>query len=100
MTVGGRGRCGIYSVRPVECALYPFTGEPELVTLLPRRPFCPPGSWQSTPSGETQKALLRQKAEERRIFDRFVDEWNASLTAPASEQDFFDHLVARYQKLI
>ena len=96
MTVGGRGRCGIYSVRPVECALYPFAGEPELVTLLPRRPFCPPGSWQSTPSGPTQSALLRQKREERQIFDRVVDDWNAALTAPASEQDFFDHLIGRY----
>jgi Fe-S-cluster containining protein len=100
LTVGGRGRCGVYAVRPVECALYPFTGAPDQIVLIRRRPYCPSDSWQSTPVDEPRNAaLLRQKEAERRCFERVIDEWNAALRGPATEADFFTHLLAAYQQL-
>src|SRR5262249_29915466 len=45
LTLDGRGRCGVYGVRPVDCARYPVFVERDVVSLPRRLPLCPPGGW-------------------------------------------------------
>jgi Fe-S-cluster containining protein len=101
-TLGARGRCGVYHARPVECALYPFTGQSDQVVLLRRRPYCPRDAWEPAPVDEPRNAaLLMQKQAEAECFDRVVDDWNAALAThgPATDEEFFAYLLAAYERL-
>ena len=111
LTVGERGRCGIYQVRPAQCSRYPLTfdqpsNEPfneGRAKLIKRLPYCPPDSW-SLAMLDVEGERLRHRGHERNVLvhDRVIERWNeriATTNPGAGEQDFLDYLLASYERL-
>lgn len=103
VTVGTRGRCGIYSLRPGVCATYPTSLDGGLIGLDGGGKYCPPGGWQL--AGIDVPAFRLQHRGRKRhdlVHDALVDAWNARILAASeawSEQYFFHYVLNAYRDL-
>ncbi len=84
LTVGERGRCGIYDLRPAVCRTYPTgLGDDGAVHLEAGGQYCPePWSLERI---DVPAFRLRHQHRDRQIalWDALVDGWNARLRADA-----------------
>ncbi len=105
MTIGGRGRCGIYAVRPALCAAFPAHFQDGVMTLVRVRPFCPKGSWRlgelDAPAHRQTQAVMDTQTI---IFGAVIDAWNRHVQVQTSGDQqqagaFFAFLHAAYNVL-
>jgi Fe-S-cluster containining protein len=100
--MNGRGRCGIYGVRPLVCQTYPAYQQEDLV-LLRDDVMCPEGSW--TLAGMDLPLFRRRLSSfrvEQDIYAALVSAWNDQLQAgqrPSSIDAFHTHLLDTYDRL-
>lgn len=77
LTVAGRGRCGIYGVRPALCAAYPTSMRDGALTLAGARPYCPKGAWRlgdlDVPAHRLTHAVIDTQTI---ISSAVIDAWN------------------------
>jgi Fe-S-cluster containining protein len=82
VSVGGRGRCGVYEHRPIVCSLYPTTVNHGVIGVDGGGRYCPPGSWQVA---DLDLVLARRRWLEyrvqRELHEAVIDRWNAGLLA-------------------
>jgi Fe-S-cluster containining protein len=85
LTVGQRGRCGIYDLRPSVCATYPTGRTGDAIDLTAGGQYCPPGAWRLDEL-DVPAFRLRHRVREarRRVWDALVDGWNARLERDAA----------------
>jgi Fe-S-cluster containining protein len=101
---GGRGRCGIYALRPGVCRTYPATLRDGEVAVRPDI-MCPEGSWAA--SSDLFSARWRTRAERQYAeleIDAYLNrQWNevAELTAVPEDgyRRYLDWSFAVYQQL-
>jgi len=82
LTVGERGRCGVYEARPNVCRTYPTSLDGESVGFDSGGRWCPPGAW--TPDlVDVPLARLQHRRRDRHLalWNALVDGWNARLLA-------------------
>jgi Fe-S-cluster containining protein len=98
----GRGRCGIYSVRPHVCQTYPVHQNGELV-LLRDDVLCPDGSWNLA---GIDLPLFRRRLHEFRIeqdiYAAVVAAWNDHVERAQQAQRvdvFYAHLMNVYDQI-
>jgi Fe-S-cluster containining protein len=97
----GRGRCGIYAVRPFVCQTYPAYQSGDVVVLRDDV-LCPAGSWSL---GGMDLPVFRRRLfafrMEQDIHAYVVARWNRNLRpgAARSVEDFYAHLMNVYGRL-
>jgi Fe-S-cluster containining protein len=102
ITVGTRGRCGVYASRPTMCAAYPSHFSNGLVGSNGGK-YCPPGAWNiesmDVPLFHARHLFKRRQ---QIIYDRLVDGWNARVLGGnerRSSAEFYKFLVFVYSEL-
>jgi Fe-S-cluster containining protein len=101
ITIGERGRCGIYSVRPSLCAAYPTSFSGGLVGL-DGGDHCPPDSWQLESLDVPAFRLWhRRKRQGAVVYRAIVDGWNARVErGPAPHPRlYYEFLFNAYDQL-
>lgn len=98
----GRGRCGIYAVRPYVCQTYPAYQQSDLV-MLRGDVMCPEGAWSLA---GIDLPLFRRRLFEFRIqqdiFAALVAAWNQHVEREQrafSTEEFYLHLMDSYDRL-
>lgn len=82
LSIGERGRCGVYDLRPSACALYPTSLRDGLLGLEGGGRYCPEGAWQlPILDAPRLRAAHLQREAERRLWDGVVDGWNERVVA-------------------
>jgi Fe-S-cluster containining protein len=101
LDIGGRGRCGIYAVRPSVCRCYPTGWREGVLTTDGGGRYCPPGAWNVE---GIDLELFRDRWHEHRlhrwIHQELVDGWNERLIADRAVREadaFFAYLVRFYE---
>jgi Fe-S-cluster containining protein len=102
VTVGTRGRCGIYFSRPSMCRTYPSQINDGVVSTNGGK-FCPKGAWNSEMLDlglfrARQLFRMRQRA----IYDRIIDAWNGRVLAMHSKRapsEYAQYLMNVYRGL-
>ena len=103
LSVGERGRCGVYGLRPGICRTYPaFLTDGGRVGSADGK-FCPPRAWnvESMDVPYFRRELLYRRRHDL-LFDELVDAWNERLLATGGEhveRDFFGFLSTVYGEL-
>ena len=102
VSVGERGRCGIYGLRPSTCAAYPTSFSGGLVGLGDGGQYCPPDSWQlgslDVPAFRLWHRRERQGA---LVFRSLVDAWNVRVDATPAPHPrlFYRFIFSAYQEM-
>jgi Fe-S-cluster containining protein len=98
----GRGRCGIYAVRPHVCQTYPAYQDGDVV-LLRDDVLCPEGSWclagMNVPLFKRRLNAFRM---EQDIYAALVTVWNDGLAAkeqPRAVEEYHAYLMSAYARL-
>ena len=105
LTVAGRGRCGIYGVRPALCAAYPTSIREGALTLAGAHPYCPKGAWRLGDLDVPAHRLTHRVIDiQTIIFGAVIDAWNQHVqvqTTPTAQQAsaFFAFLLRAYNLL-
>jgi Fe-S-cluster containining protein len=99
VTIGDRGRCGIYAMRPSLCAAYPTSYTHGLIGLADGGQYCPPDSWQMESLDVPVFRLWhRRKRQGKIVYGAVVDAWNAR-AENAPPRLFYHFLFNAYQEL-
>ena len=104
VTVGDRGRCGVYGVRPDACRVYPTSYNNGVINIFATGgKYCPPGAWRIEDidadyfrGGHLHR--LRQKL----IHNFLVDGWNERLLfdrEEGSQELFFAFVQNSFREL-
>jgi Fe-S-cluster containining protein len=100
--MNGRGRCGIYAVRPHVCQTYPAYQQADVV-MLRDDVLCPEGSWSL---GGLDLPLFRRRTYafrvEQDVYAAVVAAWNDQVERDARGrriEDFYAHLMNAYDRL-
>jgi len=75
LDIGGHRRCGIYSLRPGTCRVYPFTDQGDVVKHKPGT-LCPRRFDLDTVDHEAIKQEIARYQDEWNVHARFAREWN------------------------
>lgn len=80
VTVGDRGRCGIYGMRPWVCSTYPTSYDDGFVGLNAGGKYCPPNGWHlETIDVANFRARHYKRAKQKLMHDLLVTAWNQRL---------------------
>lgn len=100
--MNGRGRCGIYAVRPHVCQTYPAYQQREVVQLRDDV-LCPEGSWSL--AGMDLPVFRRRLYAfrvEQDVYASVVTSWNARVESEGRVRgigDYYAHLMNAYDRL-
>jgi Fe-S-cluster containining protein len=100
--MNGRGRCGIYPIRPYVCQSYPAYQQEETV-LLREDVLCPEGSWNlaGMDLSRFRRGLFRFRMEQD-IYAYIVAAWNRQVErqgVPRRLADYYAHLLEVYGRI-
>lgn len=102
-SVGERGRCGAYDVRPASCALYPTSHRAGVIGLDGGTQYCPPGAWQISGLDVPLLRLQHQHRDlQRTLWDAVVRGWNERLLQDgltADDRQFYAFVMNVYRAL-
>lgn len=74
---GARGRCGIYSQRPMQCRLFPSAATPLGVFVQTPETICPPHAFEQARADLAVLGVLhRQHAREQLQWQDLLAQWN------------------------
>lgn len=80
LSVGDRGRCGIYGMRPFVCSTYPTSYDDGFIGLNAGGKYCPPNSWHLE---QIDVAMFRsrqsKRSKQKQMHDLLVTAWNNRL---------------------
>lgn len=80
LEIGGRGKCGVYGMRPGSCRVFPTRLRQGVVSLIAKNDCCPAGAWQTgTMDLEGFRALHRQREAQDVISHALIEAWNARI---------------------
>lgn len=103
LTVGSRGRCGIYGIRPGVCRTYPSSFADGLIGVSAGGKYCPPGAWQVEAIDVPLFRLNhRRRARQSVIHAALVAAWNRRIVdgqLTETERYFFHYLLSVYHDL-
>ena len=98
----GRGRCGIYSVRPLVCQTYPAYLDDDCVALR-EDVLCPPGAWQLAGLDLARlRGRLARLRMEQDVYAYVVDGWNRALERRGESRslaEYYAYLIDFYAAL-
>lgn len=99
MEVGNTRKCGIHQVRPRLCQTYPYVLGEEGKLELSRSFVCPRQHW---PEGEEKEKYLQALVnfnEEKKEYQKIVDEWNQEHGERGSYLKFMEFALARIKSV-
>ena len=105
VTVGERGRCGVYGVRPDACRVYPTVYTAGLVSLgSTSGKYCPPGAWQAAGFDDARFRLAHLHRHRQKLLHHLlVEAWNERILhdQESVEHDLFFAFVQNvYRELV
>lgn len=81
VTVGERGRCGIYGMRPFVCSTYPTSYDDGFIGLNAGGKYCPPNAWHlETLDVAMFRARQSKRSKQKALHDLLINAWNQRLS--------------------
>ena len=80
VTVGERGRCGIYGMRPFVCSTYPTSYDDGFIGLNAGGKYCPPNAWHlETLDVAMFRSRQAKRTKQKAVHDLLIAAWNLRL---------------------
>ena len=100
LSIGDRGRCGIYAIRPSVCGAYPTSFAGGLIGLGDGGEYCPPDSWHLESLDVPLFRLWPRKKRQGEVLHQLlIEAWNARVSRPQHPRRYFHYLFNAYQEV-